>query len=98
MGARIELAQTYRDMGQPDRGRPLLEKAAEIAESDTGSANLPLGVVPDAAYDQRAFRAHSGDRLLLYTDGLTEAPNPDGRRFGEARLRAVLVTQRDQSS
>jgi tetratricopeptide (TPR) repeat protein len=32
VGARIELAQTYRDMGQPERGLPLLETAAEKAE------------------------------------------------------------------
>jgi len=32
VGARIELAQTYRDMGEPERGIPLLHKAAEVAE------------------------------------------------------------------
>lgn len=34
VGARIELAATYRDMGQPERSRPLLEKAVAIAERD----------------------------------------------------------------
>jgi len=32
VGARIELAETYRDMGEPARGVPLLKKAAEVAE------------------------------------------------------------------
>lgn len=32
VGARIELAQTYRDMGEPERGLPLLQTAAQIAE------------------------------------------------------------------
>ncbi len=32
VGGRIELAETYRDMGQPERGVPLLEKAIEIAQ------------------------------------------------------------------
>lgn len=32
VGARIELAQTYRDMGKPERGVPLLEQAAQLAE------------------------------------------------------------------
>lgn len=54
------------------------------------NANIPLGVVADAVYDQKEVRVHSGDRLLLYTDGLTEAPRDDGERFGEARLRDVL--------
>jgi tetratricopeptide (TPR) repeat protein len=34
VGARIELAATYRDMGQPQRSRPLLETAAHIAEAE----------------------------------------------------------------
>jgi sigma-B regulation protein RsbU (phosphoserine phosphatase) len=55
-----------------------------------GNANLPLGVVPDATYSQRCTPLTSGDRLFLYTDGLTEAPRSDGERFGEDRLRAVL--------
>ena len=32
VGARIELAQTYKDMGHPERGVPLLQKAVSIAE------------------------------------------------------------------
>jgi len=32
LGSRIELAETYRDMGEPQRGVPLLEKAMEVAE------------------------------------------------------------------
>jgi tetratricopeptide (TPR) repeat protein len=32
VGGRIELAATYRDMGQPERGVPLLEKAIEVAQ------------------------------------------------------------------
>jgi len=32
VSARIELAETYRDMGQPERGLPLLQTAASIAE------------------------------------------------------------------
>jgi tetratricopeptide (TPR) repeat protein len=34
VSARIELAATYRDMGQPDRGLPLLDKAVDIAERE----------------------------------------------------------------
>jgi serine phosphatase RsbU (regulator of sigma subunit) len=47
---------------------------------------LLLGVRPDEAYPQSEFSFEAGDRLLLYTDGLVEATNPDGKEFGEARL------------
>ena len=40
IGARIELAETYREMGYPERGVTLLEQAAEIAEQDGKRAKL----------------------------------------------------------
>ena len=39
-----------------------------------------------------------GDRVLLFTDGVTEAPNPEGEEFGEARLLQLLVENRDLSA
>ncbi|OFV88362.1 MAG: hypothetical protein A3J75_06125 [Acidobacteria bacterium RBG_16_68_9] len=40
VGARIELAQTYRDMGSPQRGLPLIEKAIELAQQMNKSRQL----------------------------------------------------------
>jgi sigma-B regulation protein RsbU (phosphoserine phosphatase) len=51
---------------------------------------LPLGVMPDAEYATRAIVLASGDRLLLYTDGITEASAGDGAEFGEERLRTAI--------
>lgn len=59
-------------------------------QGDTLEANLPLGVAPDAAYHQRAIPVSSGDRLFVYTDGVTEAPGPAGDLFGTQRLTDVL--------
>jgi phosphoserine phosphatase RsbU/P len=46
----------------------------------------PLGIFPGQSYDDTGAELESGDHLLLYTDGLTEATNSDGEEFGEARL------------
>lgn len=54
-------------------------------------ANLPLGVLDNIPYDQEQTLLTSGDRLLLYTDGLIEAPDPDGHPFGEEKLQAILA-------
>jgi len=51
---------------------------------------LPLGVMLDAEYATRAIALASGDRLLLYTDGVTEASAGDGAEFGEERLRMAI--------
>jgi hypothetical protein len=39
-GARIELAELYRDQGQPERSIPLLQKAVEVAKRDRKSEKL----------------------------------------------------------
>ena len=46
----------------------------------------PLGIFPGWKYEDGVFPLASGDRLVLYTDGLTEAMNSDEQEFGEGRL------------
>ena len=50
----------------------------------------PLGFVTAADYGQFNTKVATGDVLLLYTDGITEASNADLDMFGEARLAALL--------
>ncbi len=45
-----------------------------------------LGVLPDWTYRDSVAPLAAGDRILLYTDGVTEAENLAGEEFGEARL------------
>ena len=50
------------------------------------SNGIPLGLLPDAKYRSAVVTLEPGDALMLYSDGLTEAADPDGREFGQARL------------
>jgi phosphoserine phosphatase RsbU/P len=59
--------------------------------------NLPLAVDSDALYRHREIPMVPGDRLFVYTDGITEAPNPEGDLFGPARLKDVLDANADAS-
>jgi sigma-B regulation protein RsbU (phosphoserine phosphatase) len=53
----------------------------------------------DATYEEGTCALERGDVLVLFSDGLTEALNPDsGEEFGEERLIAVLKRGRDQPS
>jgi sigma-B regulation protein RsbU (phosphoserine phosphatase) len=52
--------------------------------------NIPLAVAPDTLYGQLTIPLAPGDRLFVYTDGITEAPSPEGDVFGYARLKDVL--------
>ena len=49
------------------------------------SPGFPIGLAEDA-YEERSVRLAAGDRLYLYSDGVPEAMNPAGERFGDARL------------
>jgi sigma-B regulation protein RsbU (phosphoserine phosphatase) len=50
-----------------------------------------LGVFPDHHYLEAEIDLHSGDCLVLFTDGVTEATNASGKEFGEERLQELLT-------
>lgn len=50
----------------------------------------PLGLFPGQSYGSGALTLSRGDLLVLYTDGLTEAANPDDEEFGLERLVALV--------
>ncbi|MGQ0615034.1 MAG: PP2C family protein-serine/threonine phosphatase [Planctomycetaceae bacterium] len=51
---------------------------------------LPLGVQQGARYEEAILRVLPGDQIVFYTDGITEALNPDNEQFGPARLDETL--------
>ena len=72
---------------------PLLARADGRVEA-LRSTGTVLGVFPDAEYAGARAALHIGDRLLLYTDGITEARGVDGEEFGEERLSDALTRHR----
>jgi sigma-B regulation protein RsbU (phosphoserine phosphatase) len=54
---------------------------------------LLMGVRAGETYASVPFELHEGDRLLLYTDGITEASNSANEFFGEERLKEFLVAE-----
>lgn len=81
---------------------PLLARTvgAEFWHEFVGSEGMPLGLVDSDAFDaviaDRTVGFGVGGTLVLFTDGLTEAPNDDGREFGNARLADVVRVNREQ--
>jgi sigma-B regulation protein RsbU (phosphoserine phosphatase) len=55
-----------------------------------GATGMALGVVPDTPYDAMSVTLDPGDRLVSYTDGITEAANPADEEYGDVRLEAYL--------
>lgn len=80
---RIALVQA----GHP---HPLLIRACGRVER-VGRGGLPVGLIPGASYERIELRMRPGDRLLLMSDGLTEAAGPDGTELGERGVRRALA-------
>ena len=53
-------------------------------------ANLFMGFLKDADYREQTIRLQPGDCLFLYTDGITEAIDPEKKQFGKERLLKTL--------
>jgi serine phosphatase RsbU (regulator of sigma subunit) len=68
---------------------PLLVCNKEVIRPPHG--NLPVGLLPDATYESDHVSLHAGDRLILVTDGVTEAENARGDFFEDSRLEAVAA-------
>ena len=49
----------------------------------------PLGILEPGSYEETEMVLHKGDRLVIFTDGVTEAENQQGEEFGEQRLIAM---------
>ena len=74
----------YCNAGHPS---PILVSSDSIRPLPAGGA--VLGVFPSWEYRDSMVRLNAGDRLLLFTDGITEASGSDGREFGEENLAAL---------
>lgn len=74
---------------------PVLVRAdGSVERLSTGG--IALGMFEHAAYEQHELAVRPGDRLVLFTDGLTEAENAEGVDFGDDRLVDTIVTHRDR--
>jgi sigma-B regulation protein RsbU (phosphoserine phosphatase) len=72
---------------------PMLVRANGSVER-LGAGGPVLGVLGDAEYEQAQVSTAPGDRIVLFTDGLTEARNAADEEFGEQRLLDALIDHR----
>jgi sigma-B regulation protein RsbU (phosphoserine phosphatase) len=85
----------YTAAGQPP---PLLWRRGEQRLDPLDSAGLLLGVRPEEPYDDNTLHFAKGERLLIYSDGLTEAENGKGESFGDAVLPGFFVRKQNLSA
>ena len=83
-------ARTFRycDAGHP---YPILVSSGAVQALDQGGGAV-LGVFPAWKYEEATVSLRAGDRLLLFTDGITEAANSQDEEFGMERVAAFAKT------
>ena len=61
------------------------------------SQHMPLGILKDNEFDDatEVYNIEVGDKLYLYSDGVTEAHQADGEMFGSQRLKDILISHGD---
>jgi len=78
------------------QNQPLLWKDGRVEQLNL--TGFPIGIFDDATYDEWSVRLDSGDILLFYSDGITEASNREGKFFGTGRLKELLAANTHLSS
>lgn len=78
-------------MVQAGHPHPVLQRA-DGAITHLGRGGMPIGVFENALFDEIDLTLGPGDRLLITSDGITEAETPSGRQLGNEGLEAVMRT------
>jgi serine phosphatase RsbU (regulator of sigma subunit) len=73
---------TYVNAGQPS---PILIRSTGMVER-LDSDGFPVGMFANTRYTARERQMRPGDRLVIFTDGLTDAQNAEEEEFGDERL------------
>ena len=77
----------YINAGHPS---PVLMRRTTAEEAFT-EGSFPVGLVPEAEFCTATLQLEPNDTLVLYSDGVTEAMDPDEQLYGVGRLRGVLI-------
>src|SRR5271157_4662635 len=76
----------YINAGHPS---PILLRKEAVEEAFT-EGSFPVGLVPEAEYTTTRLQLEPNDTLVLFSDGVTEAMDPEEELYGVARLCGVL--------
>jgi sigma-B regulation protein RsbU (phosphoserine phosphatase) len=88
-------ALAYAGAGHP----PLLAWRAREKKIESMEENgLMLGIFPEGSYKSMTTPLEPGDRFVLYTDGITEAPSLSGEEFGMDRFKSFLAEHAGRSA
>lgn len=88
--ALIDSNQKTITMVNAGQSKPHIFHKGKVSIIENTGSRFPLGIVHDAEYQETNVRLESGDVILFYTDGLSEAMNATNEPFGIERLQKIF--------
>ncbi|MGD0520557.1 MAG: GAF domain-containing SpoIIE family protein phosphatase [Terracidiphilus sp.] len=73
--------------------QPILCRSGQF--STVPAEGFPLGLFPNATYEEFSVTTQPGDAIVFVSDGILDADNAQGEMYGQDRLAALLCAQRD---
>ncbi|MGH7492644.1 MAG: two-component regulator propeller domain-containing protein [bacterium] len=96
--AALDIAHKTLTFANAGQTQPLLLRDGRIVYLQVEGVRFPLGLQKHVEYNEATLALQSGDLLVFYTDGLTDAMNTEQESFGHERLESNLRELSDRSS
>jgi len=75
--------------------RPMVIRTDGVIEQLSEGGPV-LGLIPNLSYAEERMQLEKGDLLVLFSDGISEAENPQGEEFGGPQFEQLLVAEREK--
>ena len=92
--AGIDLETGKVRLSQAGHPHPVIQKKGGQVIHD-GTGGLPVGLIPNATFEEFEIELEPGDRLFFMSDGVVECPDPDGTLLDEDGVTKMLGDLRD---
>ena len=89
--ATLDLSTGSAVLVQAGHPAPLLVSRRDGQVREIGTGGFPVWLWPEADYQPIKLEIEPGDRLLLYSDGVTDCANEAGEQLGDERLKALVA-------
>lgn len=87
--ADVDIASGKAVIAQAGHPNPVIQRVDGSVEF-VSSYGMPIGLIPDAEFNSFSINLAPGDRLLFYSDGITECPTHGASMLGENGLKDIL--------
>lgn len=85
----IDLETGHIKLSQAGHPHPVVQRADGSIEQ-TGTGGFPVGLIHDVTFEVLEIILESGDRIAVFSDGVTECPDPSGKMLEEAGLAKMM--------